>query len=321
MKLDSLVSIVIPNFNKANYLEETLNSLLAQTYIHWEALIIDDGSTDQSKEIIENFAEKDSRFRPFFLEKQLHGGASCRNLGLQKAEGEYIIFFDSDDILLPECLSYRLEFMNQNPNLDFAVFGMESFVFSPDEKGYKWLPKQENALERFLSHELPWAIMQPIYKRSFLIQNDLKWRTDVSRMQDVFFHTDCLIKAPNFKVSSAFIDCKYRIDEKRMIADKEQHYSNWTSAVVKYHSTYREQSVRFKVYLDEMVVRTFQVLSQGFLNKHFSEHVYNSLSDEFYSLQTSPLVKAYIKLVKRLPFHVPGLQFSTIHIIRLKLKK
>jgi glycosyltransferase involved in cell wall biosynthesis len=134
MEKNQLVSLIIPNFNKANYLAETLNSILAQSYPIWEAIIVDDGSTDQSREIIKSIVDKDVRFKVFYLEKQLHGGASCRNFGIQNALGEYLMFFDSDDVLLPNCLNNRVAFMNQNPNIDFAVFSMESFFFSLYEK-------------------------------------------------------------------------------------------------------------------------------------------------------------------------------------------
>ncbi|NMH25329.1 glycosyltransferase family 2 protein [Flavobacterium solisilvae] len=95
-----LVSIIIPTYNRAHLIGETLNSVLAQTYTHWECIIVDDGSTDNTDEVVGEYVKKDSRFqyhkRDFNKRK---GASSCRNIGLELANGEYIQFLDSDDLM------------------------------------------------------------------------------------------------------------------------------------------------------------------------------------------------------------------------------
>ncbi len=93
-------SIIVPVYNVAPYLREALDSVLAQTFTDWECLCVDDGSTDGSSAILDEYAAKDARFRVWH--KENGGVSSARNLGLDNARGEYIGFLDPDDILMPE---------------------------------------------------------------------------------------------------------------------------------------------------------------------------------------------------------------------------
>lgn len=105
-----LISIIIPTFNRAHLIGETLDSIIAQTYNHWECLIIDDGSTDNTEDVIRKYVAKDARFhchkRP---ESKLKGANACRNIGLDKSIGEFIVFFDSDDLMTPDHLQIKVE--------------------------------------------------------------------------------------------------------------------------------------------------------------------------------------------------------------------
>jgi len=93
--LDKLVSIVVPCFNQAEYLEETIQSLLKQLYQNWECIIVNDGSTDNSLNIANNLASKDSRI--FVIQQKNAGLSNARNKGIAKAKGEFILPLDADD--------------------------------------------------------------------------------------------------------------------------------------------------------------------------------------------------------------------------------
>ncbi|MBI9042225.1 glycosyltransferase family 2 protein [Lutibacter sp.] len=93
---DPLVSIITPNFNADKYISRSIESVLQQTYKNWELLIIDDGSTDNSVEIIEKFSAEDARIKLIKLSIN-SGPAICRNTGIEKASGSFIAFLDSDD--------------------------------------------------------------------------------------------------------------------------------------------------------------------------------------------------------------------------------
>lgn len=107
VQVNDLISVIVPMYNAASFIEETLNSVLLQTYLNWECLIIDDGSTDNSALIVNRFIIKDKRFKYF---KQNNAGPSvARNLGVSKSHGDYIQFLDADDVLLENRFEYLLE--------------------------------------------------------------------------------------------------------------------------------------------------------------------------------------------------------------------
>lgn len=107
-----LVSIITPCYNSAIFINATLDSILAQTYTSWELIVIDDKSTDNTAEIIEDFSQRHSNVKVIKLQKNA-GVANARNIGLEYANGKYIAFLDSDDVWLPEKLSRQVQFMEE----------------------------------------------------------------------------------------------------------------------------------------------------------------------------------------------------------------
>lgn len=113
MKSEELVSIITPSYNSSQYIAETIQSVLSQTYQNWELLITDDCSTDNSVEIIKSFCRKDQRIKLFCL-KQNSGAGIARNNSIHEAKGRFIAFCDSDDKWLPDKLQKQVEFMLQH---------------------------------------------------------------------------------------------------------------------------------------------------------------------------------------------------------------
>lgn len=119
------VSVIIPIYNSETYIEETLNSICNQTLQNIEIIVINDGSTDQSLQIINHIANKDQRIQVYTQTNQ--GVSIARNLGIQHAQGEYIYFIDSDDTLVPEALEICLQECNEQ-KLDFTFFDAENII-------------------------------------------------------------------------------------------------------------------------------------------------------------------------------------------------
>lgn len=113
-----LVSIITPVYNSEKYIAETMESVLSQTYQNWEHLLVDDCSTDNSWLIIQSYAEKDKRIKPFRLQKNCGSGVA-RNLAIKEAKGKYIAFLDSDDLWVPEKLEKHINFMFEG-NIPFS---------------------------------------------------------------------------------------------------------------------------------------------------------------------------------------------------------
>jgi glycosyltransferase involved in cell wall biosynthesis len=114
-----LISIIIPCFNQAHFLPDCLNSILSQNLNDWEAIVVNDGSTDKTKEVAEDFAKRDARIQ---LINQSNGGLSnARNTGIEKAKGKYYQFVDSDDYLLEGCLQMVAQKIKEINNPDYLI--------------------------------------------------------------------------------------------------------------------------------------------------------------------------------------------------------
>jgi len=112
------VSIILPTYDRAKFLERSIDSVIAQSYNNWELLIVDDGSRDNSKEIIHSFVNKHSNIKYFYHSNR--GVALSMNVGIKKATGEFITFLGSDDKYLPNHLELRLEYFNSHKEIDLA---------------------------------------------------------------------------------------------------------------------------------------------------------------------------------------------------------
>jgi glycosyltransferase involved in cell wall biosynthesis len=116
-----LVSIIIPTYNRAHLIGETLDSVLAQTYTNWECIVVDDGSKDGTDEVIERYVAKDTRFKYYHRPAdRLKGANACRNIGLENCTGSYVVFFDSDDLMTPDHLEVKVTGMIEY-NCDYVI--------------------------------------------------------------------------------------------------------------------------------------------------------------------------------------------------------
>jgi glycosyltransferase involved in cell wall biosynthesis len=125
-----LVSIIIPCYNYGNYLKFTLQCILNQTYSDWECLIIDDGSTDNTKLVASEFSEIDKRV--CYIYQDNAGPSAARNNGITKSSGTYIQFLDSDDLIHVDKIRLQVEFMERHGNADL-VYG-DALFFDTNEK-------------------------------------------------------------------------------------------------------------------------------------------------------------------------------------------
>jgi glycosyltransferase involved in cell wall biosynthesis len=132
-----LVSVIIPVYNVENYLADTIRSVLAQTYDHFEVILVDDGSTDGSLALAQQFS--DPRIK--IIRQRNRGLAGARNTGIRHARGEYLAFLDSDDLWLPEKLAFHVQHLGENPQVGIS-FSRSSFIDSQGHPlGIHQMPK------------------------------------------------------------------------------------------------------------------------------------------------------------------------------------
>lgn|SRR5690554_2099909 len=113
------VSVIMPAYNAAGFIQQAIASVGQQNYPHWELIVIDDASTDNTGELIQAWQEKDARIRYMRLDNNSGGAAVPRNKGIAEAQGRYIAFLDADDLWQPEKLEQQIHFMRLH-NLAFS---------------------------------------------------------------------------------------------------------------------------------------------------------------------------------------------------------
>ncbi len=167
-----LISIIIPVYNKIQYLPFSFNSVYTQTYANWEIVVVDDNSDDGSYDFVVEESRKDHRVRVYRNTKDINGPSICRNIGIEHAAGDFLIFFDADDLLKEFCLSQRLQFLSSNPQLDFAIFNQE-FMNDFHADDIKRFTKEnkfpDTYLRRFVRDDPPWQTMAVLWRKQAII--------------------------------------------------------------------------------------------------------------------------------------------------------
>lgn len=198
-----LISILIPVFNREDFIEETLNSVIAQTYKNWECIIVDDGSTDNTISILENIKIKDARIKVYNRPNTLPKGAnSCRNYAFNVCGGDYVNWFDSDDIMHPEFIDTKLKAFNIDCNCVISKTQFFSETINSISGKENRTFKSDNLLEDFITLKRSWYICDPMWKKSFLNEKEL-FSLKLLKGQDRDFHTRML---QNSKIKIKFID-------------------------------------------------------------------------------------------------------------------
>ena len=124
---DQLVTVIIPVYNAEKYLPRTIDSVLRQSYTNWELLLVDDCSTDHSRELMQQYEKQYDNVHCYYCEKN-GGPAQARNLGIDHAQGQYLAFVDSDDLWVPHKLERQLMFLKKH---DYA-FTFTSYEFADE---------------------------------------------------------------------------------------------------------------------------------------------------------------------------------------------
>lgn len=198
----SLVSIIIPVYNRAQILPETLDSVISQTYSQWECIIIDDNSTDHTFGVIEKYVETDKRFIPIKNTTDSKGASVARNLGLQKAKGDYIQFLDSDDILANNKIEEQIKKLGlQMVNNKLAVCAWEFFykasdtvainMDQPDFKSFDNIEKYFNLIGKIGGFYPPNCFLIP----KIVIEKAGYWNENLTLNDDGEFFFRCLINS------------------------------------------------------------------------------------------------------------------------------
>lgn len=204
MENNMLISIIMPVYNSDKYLKAAVNSVLNQTYSNFELLLIDDGSTDCSPELCDNFEQHDHRIRT--IHKKNGGVCSARNLGINESKGKYITFIDNDDLYEPRFLEIMVKQLKLH-HVDMVKCGRKNITVNTEGKivGTRvstWDSTQmfdkssfiENYYDLKQSGILS-SVWNGLYRKEFIISNEIVFNEKFKHgNEDVYFNICCFLK-------------------------------------------------------------------------------------------------------------------------------
>lgn len=184
MEKRSLVSIIIPTYNRAHLIGETLDSILAQTYQNWECIVVDDGSIDTTTKILEEYINKDNRFKYFKRpENRSKGGNAARNYGFEMSKGDFIQWFDSDDLMSPRKIDMKVDALKMN-QMDYVISKTKYFNKKIRPFPYNFTSKQMN-FNNYAMGEVSWFTPDLMIKRAKL--NGMVYNEELKAGQEYNF--------------------------------------------------------------------------------------------------------------------------------------
>lgn len=175
--MNPIVSVVIPIYNASSTIDRTLHSVISQTYKHLEIILVNDGSTDNSIEIIKEFVQKNAHYTFKIIDKPNGGVSSARNAGIDAATGHYIAFLDSDDKWLPEKTQRQMEILFNQPEIDSISCNMNGKVlkrlFGIRFTKLNRITSKMMMLKNFLCIQTTILKMDKVKKVGYFIENQI----------------------------------------------------------------------------------------------------------------------------------------------------
>lgn len=217
-----LISIIIPCYNAEPYLAKCLSSVLQQTYPYWEAICVNDGSKDNTESILQQFAQKDSRFK--VISQSNAGVSAARNKALSVCEGEYICFVDSDDTIQANFLEALLSLMTNEVELTICNFTRNISAPSAVETvKTTWVNNASDCAKKILLDKTfhP-QICCMLFKREVIVQHQLLFFLGCARGEDWEFFMKYLLHIPKVAYTSVVL-YYYRINDASAMASLNEN--------------------------------------------------------------------------------------------------
>ncbi len=229
--MSSLVSIIIPTYNRAHLIGETLDSVLAQTYQNWECIVVDDGSTDNTDEVMAGYIAKDFRFRYYHRPAdRLPGGNAARNYGFEMSKGEYVQWFDSDDIMLPAfILTKQAAF---TPEIDLVICTGYSVNESLENRRLKEMPVISDLFKEYVLWKSRIMLPSLMIKKSLLVGKSL-FSEKLKRGQENEFFSRLFfdLSTANYKITPDALYLYRQHKETKSFEDKNGYRSDFKKSL------------------------------------------------------------------------------------------
>lgn len=284
MPNNNLVSIIIPTYNRAHLIGETLDSVLKQTYQNWECIVVDDGSTDHTETVLKTYVEKDKRFKYFHRPKDTHlpGGNGARNYGFEVSQGDFIQWFDSDDLMVPQKIEKKVDAI-LNHDVDFVI--SKSKYFNKDKSNpysYDYNEKDVNFLSYSTTY-ISWITNDLFLRRS--ITEKVKFNETIKAGQEYNFSCRMLFQTQKVKKVDEFLSLRrFHLDSigKKRRLDRKHYFAttfhlHWTTlmelkenynlpkhyvkyALIKCSKAYlMNPEIKIPIHFHVMLIKTFRL--------------------------------------------------------------
>ena len=292
-----MFSIIIPIFNADKYLNLCLNSILNQTYIHFELILVNDGSTDNSKEICEEFAKRDSRIK---VVNKINGGVStARNVGIKLAKGDWLLFADADDELYPDSLSNLFNLIENNITLIIGGYTKcnekGKTLFQNNQKFCYTINRDEALMYMYLPKEFPYQgyLWNKLFRADIIKDNNLHFDEEIFFNEDRLFITQYLCKCNgNIKYFSTPVYKYFERNTGAMASLKKGFNKKYLSDTIAYIKMYQEIK---KICPHQKLKKTAQA---GILDSYIT--IKKMLSD-YNVTDTSIQLKQNLLIIKNIP--------------------
>jgi glycosyltransferase involved in cell wall biosynthesis len=214
------ISVVLAVYNGQMYLKEAIDSILSQTFADFEFIIIDDGSTDSTSEIILNYSDP----RIVYLKNETNKGLIYSlNRGLSVSKGKYIARMDSDDIALPKRFRKQYDYMESHPETGICGSNVEAFFNTCDKKIIIRFPKTDHLIRTYTFFQPPFSHPSVMMRRKILIDNHLKYSEKYLHAEDYALWVDLLKYTKAYNIPAVLL--RYRIHEKSVTAGTQKDRS------------------------------------------------------------------------------------------------
>ena len=252
-----LISVIVPCFNQARYLPDCLDSVFAQTYPHWECIVVNDGSTDDTRQVALACASKDSRFR--YVEQNNRGLSGARNRGLNEIRGSYVQFLDSDDAIGPEKLQLQLEAIADVEGLSLVY--CDYFYASQEDvtkRADRIFPPPRFVMEKPLwDIASRWETELSIPVHCFLLDARIFTDRGIRFDEKLPNHEDweCWMQVFALEVTAKHVPrelAAYRIHGQAMSADHDGMWQGFSAAIAKQQKIWRLDPVMSRLLAQKM---------------------------------------------------------------------
>ena len=323
------ISIVVPTYNVEKYIGDCLDSVFRQTFRDFEVIVSDDCSTDRTVEIVENYARRFGKIQLIRRSTNSGGGGVPRNIFITHATGKYIVFLDSDDMLMDYALQTLFdvaeEFQSDMVSAD-KFYRFEEDDFDPVTKNINVkiysqvapdkLPKIPTLetedidvrLEKLFRVEISGFVWNKIYRRKFLIENHIEFH-DIPMRHDALFDLECTCLAKNFVRIPQIVNM-YRVRRESIShnPDSIKLFRKWTSDLMRLLAETDKTLDRYE-YFNQNPQMKYEVLD------HFAQFSIQQISTNYWKIDLREIESIFLEEFSKYPS--PIFAFQMFHIVKM----